>query len=61
MNTTGAGDVFAGGFLAGLVRGIGLEQAGKLAVYLAADVITLFGTEISDEAKEYGMRFRVTL
>src|SRR3954470_844476 len=39
VDTTGAGDLFAAGFLFGLVRGAGFEDAGKLGAMAAAEVI----------------------
>src|SRR5215475_3281877 len=39
VDTTGAGDLFAAGFLFGLVRGAGYEKAGRLGAFAAAEVI----------------------
>jgi len=39
VDTTGAGDLFAAGFLFGLVRGAGHEAAGRLGALAAAEVI----------------------
>src|ERR1700688_4668830 len=39
VDTTGAGDLFAAGFLFGLVRGAGHENAGRLGALAAAEVI----------------------
>src|SRR3981081_2841416 len=39
VDTTGAGDLFAAGFLFGLVRGAGFENAGRLGALAAAVVI----------------------
>ena len=36
MDTLGAGDVFAAGYLAGLLSGLNLPQAVRLAEYAAA-------------------------
>ena len=45
-DTTGAGDCFCGGFLAGLARGMDLEQAARLATAAAAhSVQEVGGTE----------------
>lgn len=43
VDTTGAGDVFAAGFLAGLLKGLNFEQSGRLATLLAARSITGYG------------------
>ncbi len=43
VDTTGAGDVFAAGFLAGLLNGLDLEKSGKLASLLAARSVTGYG------------------
>ena len=43
VDTTGAGDLYAGGFLFGLSRGARLETCGKLASLAAAEVISHLG------------------
>ncbi|MBA2771448.1 MAG: adenosine kinase [Sphingomonas sp.] len=43
VDTTGAGDLFAAGFLAGEVRGLPLEQSLKLGAIAAAEVIQHYG------------------
>jgi adenosine kinase len=43
VDTTGAGDLFAAGFLFGLVRGAGFENAGRLGALAAAEVIQHIG------------------
>jgi len=43
VDTTGAGDLFAAGFLAGEVRGLPLEQSLKLGAVAAAEVIQHYG------------------
>ncbi|WNV07245.1 adenosine kinase [Tardiphaga sp. 20_F10_N6_6] len=43
VDTTGAGDLFAAGFLFGLVRNAGYENAGKLGAMAAAEVIQHIG------------------
>lgn len=49
LDTTGAGDMFAGGFMYGLTRGYPLETCGKLATLLAADTITHMGVRLSQD------------
>ena len=43
VDTTGAGDLFAAGFLAGEARGLDLEQSLKLGAICAAEVIQHYG------------------
>src|ERR1700716_2583272 len=43
VDTTGAGDLFAAGFLFGLVRGASFENAGRLGALAAAEVIQHIG------------------
>src|SRR3954447_1115652 len=43
VDTTGAGDLFAAGFLFGLVRGAGYENCGRLGALAAAEVIQHIG------------------
>jgi sugar/nucleoside kinase (ribokinase family) len=48
VDTTGAGDLFAGGFLAGLVRGKSLKVCGEVGTLLASDTVTHMGVRLSD-------------
>jgi sugar/nucleoside kinase (ribokinase family) len=43
VDTTGAGDLFASGFLAGQARGLSLEQSLRLGAAAAAEVIQHYG------------------
>jgi sugar/nucleoside kinase (ribokinase family) len=43
VDTTGAGDLFAGGFLHGLTRGMALAECARLGGLAAAEVISHFG------------------
>jgi sugar/nucleoside kinase (ribokinase family) len=43
VDTTGAGDLFAAGFLYGVARGLPLAECGRLAGIAAAEVISHFG------------------
>jgi sugar/nucleoside kinase (ribokinase family) len=52
VDTTGAGDLFAAGFLFGLVRGAGLENAGRLGALAAAEVIQHIGARPQVSLKE---------
>ncbi len=49
VDTTGAGDFFAAGFLAGLAKGYDLEKSGKLGALLASRVIRVPGAKLSVE------------
>jgi adenosine kinase len=52
VDTTGAGDLFAAGFLFGLVRGAGHENAGRLGALAAAEVIQHVGARPQVSLKE---------
>jgi sugar/nucleoside kinase (ribokinase family) len=52
VDTTGAGDLFAAGFLFGLVRGAGFEHAGRLGALAAAEVIQHIGARPQVSLKE---------
>jgi adenosine kinase len=52
VDTTGAGDLFAAGFLFGLVRGAGHEGAGRLGALAAAEVIQHIGARPQVSLKE---------
>jgi len=43
VDTTGAGDLFAAGFLFGLTRGMGAERSGRAGAIAAAEIIGHFG------------------
>lgn len=49
VDTTGAGDCFAAGFLVGLVREQPLDVCGELATLLAADTIGHLGVKLSHD------------
>jgi sugar/nucleoside kinase (ribokinase family) len=49
VDTTGAGDFFAAGFLAGLAKGYDLEKCGKLGSLLAGRVIRTAGAKLDAE------------
>ena len=44
-DTTGAGDMYAAGFLAAICRGSGYEESGNVAVYLAEEIIQIQGAQ----------------
>ena len=51
VDTTGAGDLFAAGFLAGQARGLGLETSLKLGAIAAAEVIQHYGARPEKDLK----------
>ncbi len=59
VDTTGAGDLFAAGFLFGVVRGFTHEQSGQLGALAAAEVIQHIGarpqTSLKKLAQENGL------
>ncbi len=56
VDTTGAGDLFAAGFLFGLVRNAGYENAGKLGALAAAEVIQHIGARPQVSLKELAQK-----
>ncbi len=48
VDTTGAGDVYASGFLYGLANGFSLDACGKLGSLLASKVIQVHGAKIPE-------------
>jgi adenosine kinase len=56
VDTTGAGDLFAAGFLFGLVRGASHEMCGRLGALAAAEVIQHIGARPQVSLKELAGR-----
>jgi sugar/nucleoside kinase (ribokinase family) len=56
VDTTGAGDLFAAGFLFGLVRGAGYENAGRLGALAAAEVIQHIGARPQVSLKQLAVK-----
>lgn len=52
IDTTAAGDMFAGGFLFGLVENLSFEKCGEIAATLASDVISRYGAKLSENVLE---------
>ncbi len=52
IDTTGAGDLYAAGFLYGLSNGMPLQQCGELGALLAGNVIEFMGAKMPDERWE---------
>jgi sugar/nucleoside kinase (ribokinase family) len=51
VDTTGAGDLFAAGFLAGQAKGLGLQASLKLGAIAAAEVIQHYGARPEKDLK----------
>lgn len=49
IDTTGAGDLYASGFLYGLTKNYDLEKSGKIGAITAGNVIEIIGTKMSDD------------
>jgi sugar/nucleoside kinase (ribokinase family) len=52
IDTTGAGDLYAAGFLFGMIKGYFLEECGNIGALLAANVIEEPGAKISENRWE---------
>jgi sugar/nucleoside kinase (ribokinase family) len=51
VDDTGAGDMFAGGFMYGLLKGLSARDSGKIACYLAGKVVSQYGARINGDLK----------
>lgn len=49
VDTTGAGDIYAAGYLYGLCRGWEISRAGKFASYLASRIVTVTGAQFEKD------------
>lgn len=49
VDTTGAGDMWAAGFLAGLVKGESLEKCGMMGAIVAKNIIEVIGAKMDDQ------------
>src|SRR5690554_775164 len=52
VDTTGAGDMYAAGFLAGLCNNYSLEKCGKMGSILAGNVIEVYGAKMDENRWE---------
>ena len=52
VDTTGAGDAYAAGFLYGYTQGKSMAQAGKLGGMLAAEIISHYGARAESDLKQ---------
>jgi sugar/nucleoside kinase (ribokinase family) len=51
VDTTGAGDLFAAGFLAGQARGLGIERSLRLGAICAAEIVQHYGARPEADLK----------
>lgn len=49
IDTTGAGDMYAAGFMAGLINGLSLGQCGELGNCLAENIIQVIGAKMGED------------
>lgn len=49
IDTTGAGDMYAAGFLAGLINGLSLKKCGELGNCLAENIIQVIGAKMGED------------
>lgn len=49
IDTTGAGDLWAAGFMAGLVEGRSLQQCGRMGATIAANIIEVVGAKMDEK------------
>jgi ribokinase len=56
VDVTGAGDLFAAGFIGGLLEGLGLEAAGHLAAWAASQGITGIGRSTYPSQEQWRAR-----
>lgn len=50
LDTTGAGDMYAAGFLYGMVRGLSADKCGQIGALLAGKVIEVMGAKLPADA-----------
>ena len=52
IDTTGAGDIYAGGFIHGLINNFSLKKCGEIASICAGQIITQLGSRSDVNLKE---------
>ena len=48
VDTTGAGDMWAAGFLAGLIKGENLQKCGMMGAIVAKNIIEVMGAQMEE-------------
>lgn len=49
IDTTGAGDLYAGGFIYGLIEGLPLDVCGQIGAILSGNVIEVIGAQMNEQ------------
>ena len=52
LDTTGAGDIYAGGFIHGLLKNCSLKECGKIGSICAGQIITQLGSRSNIDLQE---------
>lgn len=52
IDTTGAGDLYAAGFLYGMARGLSLDKCGKIGSLVSSNVVEILGAKMSPDTWE---------
>ena len=52
IDTTGAGDIYAGGFIHGLIKNYSLKKCGEIGSIFAGHIITQLGSRSNIDLKE---------
>ncbi|MCK5766750.1 MAG: adenosine kinase, partial [Bacteroidales bacterium] len=61
VDTNGAGDIYAAGFLYGLSRGWSLDKCGKTGAILAGKIIEISGARLDETGWEKAMKLIVSI
>ena len=60
IDTTGAGDIYAGGFIHGLINNYSLKQCGQIASKCAGQIITQLGSRSKTDLQDLIIRKTLT-
>ena len=55
VDTNGAGDIYAAGFLYGLSKGFSLDKCGRTGALLAGRIIEITGARLDEKSWEYAL------